>query len=368
MKNIYWKLFYGFMVCILLSCHSKNTDKHSEEITPQEILAFATNLENKVMEENPLILNQLLLKDSILKKARYNDRFAACIDSDMGMSFYNRAVDLSTVILNEVKKGGEYKFVEYYVEKGVYHLIYRTYSDFSLKIDDYTIQKVNDSLRIKDVYLYNFGQNLSDYVIADVLYNVDRQDENKNICYMDSALNKLKKEDYKSMLNILRQYKTVLSNYPYYDNLYLMALYNVDKTQYIPYIDSLKLYDKDNRYIILQEYSFYMNERNIDKIKEISQKLITHTGKDVIYDFLLAEVYHEKQQNESAEQILNQIEGIMNPIWDYWNLKLNVYYALNNETLFRATLLSGKDLYAYTNKELEEILKTDFPKYSTISL
>ena len=318
MRNLIF-LSTTLLTIVFTACRSRQAD-NEYFLTEKDILAFADTLENTIMEEQAYFLDEAVLRDSILKKAKENPLFASIIDAEAATAFFNRALNLGNFLIREMKNGGDYKFIDYYVKQNEYHLIFRTYYDFTLKIDDYTIINTEDGIKIKDIFFYNAGLDLATYTALDVVYHFERQ---RN---------------------------------PQDENL------SVD---FLTYIDSLKS-QTDERFMLLNQFLLYFNKTNQDGMAETAEKLEKYTGKDAIYRFFSAVAYEHVKDYAAAEQRIEEIEGVINPFWDYWNLKLKVYYGLNNKEKFTETLLDGKKLYAYTDRELKEILAENFPKFAGV--
>lgn len=362
------------IICLLIVCTNscKNRSAETPEqdkknttivLNEQSATDFAHQIENSLINGEPSFLNNAFDRASIKKIISANSIVASAFDTEAGQAAFDNNFKYGDFTVNTINDGGDFRFIRYYEENGKHHIVFRTYIDFGLKIDDYMLGlNEKNEIKIVDGYSYNMSATFSEIVKYDMLYyalrNTEIQSEAHLISTADSLLNA---KQYKPLIRFLNEHKTELNKYPYYNYFYINAL-NETSTDFIRDLDQLQVEGLDERCTLLHKILFYTNKGEADKVEETIQKIINYSGEDPIYWFFYGKACANAGNYQNALRAYANSEKAMPMIWDLWKGKLYCFYQLNEKENFFQCLDLAKDTYSMTDDELNNIVRKEFPK------
>ncbi len=371
MKNKY--LFFSLLlltasVIVLSGCKKSKTEK-TESTAPKVVLNeqsaidFAHQIENSLINGEPSFFNNAFDQKAIKKTISQNSIVASAFDTEAGKAAFENNFKYGDYTVNTINDGGDFRFIKHYEKDGKQHIIFRTYIDFGLKIDDYVLgMNEKNEIKIVDGFAYNMSASFSNIVKYDLLYytlrNTDMNRSAQLISIADSLLNMKK---YQQLITFLDKNKDEIKDYPYYNYFYINALNEVS-SDFISDLEQLQANGLDERCILLHKLLFYTNLGKYTEVENVIQQLMNFTGEDPIYWFFYGKAYANAGKYEDALRSYENTEKAMPMIWDLWKEKLKCYYALNDKENFFQCLDLAKDTYSMNDDELNGIVKKEFPK------
>ena len=138
--NLAQKIIITLIICtISVACgHKKQTEAPEESIILNEetVSAFALKIENTELNDNPVMLNQAFDEVAIRDSISSNSIVLSSLDTDFGKAFWRENFKIGNYCVTMVNQGGDFKFTRYYEKDGEHHIVFRTYCDYGLRIDD----------------------------------------------------------------------------------------------------------------------------------------------------------------------------------------------------------------------------------------
>lgn len=368
-------LFLSFtIICLLLlctnSCKKKQTETSDKSSTTPTIVLneqsatdFAKKIENSLINGEASFLNNAFDQQTIKKNISTNSIVASAFDTEAGQAAFENNFKYGDYTVNTINNGGDFKFIRYYHENGKHHIVFRTYIDYGLKIDDYVLAlNHQNEIKIVDGFSYNMSASFTDIVKYDMLYyalrNTNIQSEAHLITAADSLLNARK---YKPLIQLLEEHKTELKQYPYYNYFYINAL-SETSTDFIRDLEQLQADGMDGRCVLLHKILYYSNKGTAEKVEETIQEMMNFSGEDPIYWFFYGKACANAANYRDALLAYANSEKAMPMIWDLWKEKLHCYYKLNEKENFFQCLNSAKEAYSMTDEDLNGIVQKEFPK------
>jgi len=358
--------FRLLILLVLFSCNSKNKENQtSNKVVPDSVSVtlFARQIQSSVTNCDPAFYNNAFDKAFIKNIISKNSIVYSSMDTDFGKDFFEKNFQMGDFSVSAIDNGGDFKFVSYYKKDGKHHVVFRTYQDFGMKIDDFVVDSVKGKLKIKDGFIYNLSTSFSNSVCYNVLFEVmnktNPEGATKIILDASTLLQNGKSKDAKLLL---LKNKELLKEYPYYWQFYIQSIYECDKPHFVSDLEKLRADGFDERSIMLHELLFYSNSGMVEETKEIVSQLITETGDDPIYLLFFGKANFYAGNYIDALFCYNEAEKGMPLIWDLWYGKLECYAKLNDKSNFDKTLKLAESVYKMKIDEINQFVKTDFPE------
>jgi tetratricopeptide (TPR) repeat protein len=363
------KISPGLFILILLmffSCNSKNKEKQtSDKVVPDSVTVtvFARQIQSSVNDCDPDFYNNAFDKAYIKNLISQNSIVYSSMDIDFGKKFFENNFKIGDFSVSVVEKGGDFRFVRYYKKEGQHHVVFRTYQDYGMTIDDFVVDTVKGQLKIKDGFIYNLSTSFSNNVCYNVLFEVmnktNPESATKNILDANTLLKNGKSKEAKLLL---LKNKELLKEYPYYRQLYIQSIYESDKPHFVANLEQLRTDGFDERSVMLHKLLFYSNSGMVAETEKTINQLIEETGDDPIYLIFFGKANFYAGNYSDALFCYNEAEKGMPLIWDLWYGKLECYAKSGDKPNFDKTLKLAESVYKMKTDEINQFVKTDFPE------
>ena len=359
-------------VTLFASCKKKQQAETTADSTlilnEQLATEFAQKIEMSVLNEAPDFYNDAFDKKHIREViSGANSIVASAFDTQFGRTAFDNNFRNGDFAVNEVLDGGDFRFIRYYEKDGEHHVIFRTYNDFGLQINDCILGISEDNeVTIKDAYLYNLSSTFSNVIMHDLLYctmmNTEADEAARALNTAEELFNDGK---YKQLLQHLQTNKELIKDYPYYSFFYIQAL-NELQTDFIANLEKMKEDGLDDRCILVHKLLYYTNAGKTDAVEAVIQRLIDYTGEDPIYWVFYGKSLYNSGDYEGALKAYNNTEQAMPAIWDIWTGKLDCYFRLHDKDAMRECLSHAEELFGMSEVEVKEFVKKEYPKFATL--
>lgn len=364
MKNIKYFCIACALLLLAGACKTKAPAEGGIILDENSVSAFAMQIEQSVLNGNPDTYNKAFDKEYLKTLIRDNSIVNSSLDADFGQDFFESNFHAGDEAVALVDNGGDFKFVRYYLntEDSSHHVVFRTYNDFILNFFDYVVDTLNGKIVIKDGFIYNTGNLLSDNIRENILLNVLYKTNPEGITSILSQIKDLSDQGKsKDALQLLNEHETELRELSYFWQLYIANLYKTcPKAQYIDSLNALANKGIDRRMLLLHQLMFYLNEGMTEACEGTINELIEYAGDDPIFLLIFGKTNFYAKIYETALGCYETADQYLPPLWDLWYGKLECFHALHDTEGFNRCLESAKQNYGMTDEELAELKRSKF--------
>ena len=351
-----------FSVAVLAACKNKAEKPETEEsvaLNQESVVSLAKQIVYAVNRGDNEFFNMAFNKDYIKTKISDNSLVFSSLDTDFGKEFFEYCFHQGDFAVGAVNNGGDFNFLKYYEEDGEHHVIFRTYQNYGVKIEDFIVDTIGGELKIIDGFSYNMSATFSDQVKYSVLLNVLQKTDASDVTHIfTESDNLIKEKKYDEAFALLDKNAELLGEYPYFTQSYLQTAFMAKPLKFIEFLDGQQL---DERTILIHKLLYYTNGGYLKESEEIINRLIDYTGDDPIYLFMYARANVIAKKYNDALVCLENLGNALPPLWDVTLTALTCYEKTANDSLFVETMLSAKDIYGMTDDEILEFASADFP-------
>ena len=365
--NLSKKVIIALIICtVAVACGHKKQKETPEDIivlNEQTVSAFAQKIENAVLNDNPLMLNNAFDEATIRDSVSSNSIVMSSLDTDFGQAFWRDNFKIGNYCVTMVNQGGDFKFIRYYEKDGEHHIVFRTYCDYGLRIDDYVVGVADSVLKIKEGYIYNLSSTLTHQIEYDMLYRImQRTDPEGAISHLTQASDLLDRGESKQAFQLLNAHRAMLKEYPYYWQLYIRAMYETVPGKFIEGLEQLADEGFDERAILTHELLYYANHGDVKATEEVITRLIEFTGDDPIYLLFYGRANYMAGYYQDALTCYENAARNLPLIWDIWYGLLECQAQLNDKEKFEQTAALAETNFGMSKAEIKELIEKDFPK------
>lgn len=363
------KIFYYTLItcCIFVSISCKRNPKENTEtfiFNETSITAFAAQIERSVQLAEADFYNNAFDKAYIKRIiSEKNSIVYSSLDTDFGKAFFEKNFRYGDQTIGILENGGDFKFVRYYEENGEHHIIFRTYHDFSLRIDDFIVDTVDRQIKIREGFIYHISASLTDNICYNILFDVmqktNPEGETSVLTEIGQYLNQGKVKDAQILL---KNNKELLQQYPAYQYYYMQSIYESEPGNLIAYLDEIDSTGMDHRSVILQKMLFHVHAGNTTESENFINELINYTGDDPIYLFLFGKASYNTGDYEKALYCYENASTSLPLIWDLWYGMLECYSKLDMTQEFQQLLHKATETYGMNEDEINRFLLRNFPE------
>ncbi len=372
MKKYNLTYFSVFILIGLLSISCKKGGKSdSEKITLDSlhITEFAQKIEQNVIKGDTIFYAKSFDKKGLKLKLQQNSIAYSSLDANFGQFYFDNYFNrISDAAVDAVANGGDFKFVRYYQKGKEFHIVMRTYQDYTVSFFDWIVGIVDNEIKIKEGFIYNQSSSLSNDLIYYLHYHVmeitNPEGVTPNLVKANGLLMAGKERE---ALKLLQKNKSQLKQYPTYWQIYIGALYESDSKNFIANLDALKKEGIDERTIYLHKLLYYSSNGNSQATKQIIEKMIDLTGDDPVYLFLYGKSLSIEENFKNALICYQNLEKAMPLLWDIWCEKLGCYYQLGDREAFKKCAVLGVSNFGMNESELLDFIQLHFPAMKKIN-
>lgn len=356
LKRLFFAITFLLLIFFFEGCHQKKKPQTPSfvELNEQTITAFAKNIETGILEGEPAALNSVLHKENIKQLISENSIVYSGFDVEGGVNYFEHCLQLGEPLVEVVNRGGDFAFTRYYVENNAHHIVFRSYDNYLINFYDFTIDTLLGKLCIQDGFIYNAGCLLSKNIEGSMLYNLMLQtNPDSEVKWLKEIEELTLKHQHAKALDLIRNHKEALQQYPALQQLHIANLYQHNKAQFLTKLGELQG-EIDPRTIYLHELLFCVNEGNVTKCEAIINELIPHVGDDPIFLFLYGYALMNAKNYQDALTCFQTVDKSMPLIWDLWQCEIKCLKALHHNEELKQCLQKGKKAYGLSDHELRE--------------
>lgn len=318
------KIVYTLILCTLLCNSCKKKD-----LPDQDFIDFALNVVQQIKYENEIPIVNAFDYDAFEKRVLKGVDIPKK-DRERASEFIRENANPVKSILESVVSGADFHFVKFYRKDNEPHLIFRTYLNGGVSLEDWLLGVEDGQIVIYDAFAVVSGIHWSD-------------DCRQKLCnylglYTEEVVN----------INKLIDINYLISNesYDVADSLLYWIMPQMHDNMYARTIE-LNLSSLNKPYETLQRLAdefiqtfpdekricaFYLMQGSIqhglvdETIKHI-YTLIDSTGDDPIYYLYQAWAFQQANANHYALQVLDSAINYMPHIFDLYLNKIDIYYS-----------------------------------------
>lgn len=362
MKHLYAVLIICAVV-VTVGCHGKKNKSEAEAsatLNQETVAALADSIARSVVNGNPNVFNDALDKEGIKQLVSENTIVANGFDVQGGQDFFNKCLLVGNKAVAAVNNGGDFTVAHCYVKDNQYHIVFRTYDDFTIDFADYIVDTVKGKLKLKDAFLFSKGCLLSKDVESQMLFELMLlTNPDADVHWLKDAAELSQQKQYAKSLELLKMHKETLKDYAQFHQFYIADLSQTSRN-FIADLDALKD-EIDERTILLHKLLYLVNvpksnsgNASLTQTEETIDQLIKHCGDDPVFLFL----YGVKKMDVNCSDALECFETVkksMPYVWDLWMSELKCYVSLKDEAGLDKCLKQGEELYGLSGDELAGI-------------
>jgi hypothetical protein len=353
------KITYTLVLCCFLfySCKGKEKD-----LPDQDFIDFAQKIEQQIHHgnENPIA--------NAFDYEEFERRVFVGLDipkkeKQRAAEFIRNNINPAKTTLEAVMNGAHFHFVKFYRKNNEPHLIFRTYFEGGVSLEDWLLGVKDGRIVVYDAFLIVSGINWSD--------NCRHKLCNYLELYTDEVIN------INELINV--NYHIAEDNYATADSLLFWIMPQMQENMYARTIEmNLSSLSKsyENMQALANEFAktfpdeqristFYLVQSSIqhglpnETIKHI-YTLIDWVGDDPIYYLFQSWSFRHANANDDALSVLDSAIRYMPYIFDLYVDKLDIYYSDYNYQAC-VKLLYQIDTCFVSKEEDVSFFKTKYP-------
>jgi hypothetical protein len=336
-----------------------------KDLPDEDFIDFASNIERQVMtyEDDVLIVNAFDYEE-------FEKRVLAGLDvpkkeKNRASDFIRERTNPATSILESVMNGADFRFVKFYRKDNEPHVIFRTYFDGGVSLEDWTLGVKNGQIRIYDAFLIVSGINWSDDCRQKLCNYLEiYTDEVVNINQLIEVNYLIINDDYAAADSLLYWVMPQMQN-----NLYA-------RTMELNLASQSKSYEEVQ--MLVKEFAktfpneqrtstFYLIQSSIrhglpDETLNHIHNLIALIGDDPIHYLYQSWAYQQANASVYALQMLDSAIRYIPYVFDLYLNKLDVYYADSDYEACVKLLYQMDTLFESAGEEDIAFFRTNYSK------
>lgn len=363
MKHLFSIMIVCSIAVLAVGCHGKKNKSDADvqaTLNQESVAALADSIVRSVVNGNPNVFNDALDKDGLRQKVSENSIVANGFEVQGGQDFFNKCLLVGNRAVDVVNNGGDFTVSNCYLKDSQYHIVFRTYDDFTVDFADYVVDTVKGKLKLKDAFLYSKGCLLSKDIESQMLFELMLLTNPDNeVHWLKDAAELSQQQLYAKSLQLLKTNKEALKAYAQFYQFYIANLSQTSK-DFIADLEAMNE-EVDERTILLHKLLYLVNVQKADagkmaltQTEETIDQLIKHCGDDPVFLFL----YGVKKMDVDCPAALECFETVkksMSYVWDLWMSELKCYVSMKDEGGLDKCLKQGEQLYGLSSEELEGI-------------
>ncbi|WP_207515381.1 tetratricopeptide repeat protein [Longitalea luteola] len=292
---------YLFLLIVLFVTACSEPER---PVTKEEAAKIAAALEDAIANRNSGFLNSLLSTELLEKRImeQSDNKLSRSLVANTLTSI--KSGDFGRQVIKSLGKTGTYELVKQYEKNNHQHLIFRLY-DQEINYHDFELVKVNDQVKIADVFVYVTGENLSTSY-AEMLLSMKEEAskpvDTKDARQMDLMKKYINEKEYEKANKIYHSLPEVLKKQKIYKIIYTRIASGLGTDEYLAsLINFQKEYPQATNMYLLMMDAYYLKKDYPGTLRCING-LDSLINKDPFLDYYRALIYRES--HDAANQLL----------------------------------------------------------------
>jgi hypothetical protein len=334
-------------------------------VTEEEALQLAHRIELEANAGNPATLNRLF--DPTLLVDRISEKSPDLKDGSFRRRFQEGVAESITrfglQVTNNIKGGG-YHLIRVYEYKGSRHMLFRLHDgSAALNYHDYILEKVKDSVRASDCYIYVSDDYIST-TMSVMLNTMNLKNATTNppeLNFLAGMIQLYQKKDYAGIKDFFEKSDSRMKDDKGMYLLYVLCCKKVDVEKYQEVLEHYITHFPDAASGYLMIIDLYYTKKEPEKGLVAVEKLDSLIGKDPFLDYYRGRCYD--MQGKSAESIrCFETTYRLDPSFERNTIRLIVAYAANKQNDKARTIIGEyKRSPAFAQENLDAVYKR-FPE------
>ena len=355
-----YKLFCLLMlgVVALSSCKEK-------DLPDEDFIAFAANIEKQIMdyEDNIPIMNAFDYEEfekRVLANADIPKK-----DKNRASEFIREYTNPAVSILESVMNGADFHFVKFYRKDNEPHVLFRTYLDGGVSLEDWTLGVKKGQIIVCDAFAIVSGIHWSDDCRQQLCNHLEIFTE--EVLHINKLIEinyLIANEEYTAADSMLYWVMPQMQ-----DNLYARTMELNLASQNKSYEDVQILVKEFVKTFSNQQQisTFYLMQSGIrhglaDETMQHIYSLIALLGDDPIYYLYQAWAFQQANANVYALQMLDSAIRYMPYLFDLYLNKLDVFYSDYNYSAYVDLLYQMDVLFESGGAEEIDFFQENYPQ------
>ncbi|WP_298519934.1 hypothetical protein [uncultured Kordia sp.] len=251
----------------------------------------------------------------------------------------------------------DFKFVRFYKENGVPHIIFRIYSPQFINFVDFTVGIKKDTLVLNDAYNFISGINFSD-IISDIYYKSINSNSASlsNVKTYRKIQSGIEVGTYEEAYNLLTSIPEKNRDALHYQFL-LIAASNLDDDKFLEVIAQLKAQKPDDKRLhAYLDFRKNVITGDIDQLNTAIDALKEYVGEDPVFDLFRGLMYYYQGDSETSSSFFNHLIANVPDFYDAYLYKLCNYILDDKTTEALEIVVQIKDRFSIDEKAFTEEL------------
>lgn len=292
---------YCFLLFILAVTACSEPEK---PVTREEAAKIASALENAIADRNTGLINRLISPELMAKRIleQSDNKLPRSIVSQTLTSL--RSGDFGRQIVKNLGKSGNYELVKQYEKNSHQHLVFRMYSE-QLNYHDFELVKINDQIRIADIFVYITGENLSTSYAQMLLSMKDDEGVSavgkKDANNMQLMRRYIQEKEFEKANKIYKSLPAVFRKQKIYKLIYTKIASGLGTDEYLAALSNFqKEYPEATNMYLLMMDAYFLKKDYAGALRCVNG-LDSLINKDPFLDYFRAFIY--KESKDPANQV-----------------------------------------------------------------
>lgn len=335
-----------------------------DDLTNEEISAFAAAIEKSAIDRNPTFLNHAIHKKELINRVIINLKQTNGIKKRL-----EKTIGIGDIIINNRLPKATFKKILYYKKEQTHHLIFRRYANGGLNYYDFELAKYNEKCCIVDMFVYSTGLNYSESLR--ILIQQMSANSRDSSSFTISGINHvnaigqidrlLLKNDPVSAKKKFEKLPQQLKDSKIYQNLNIQICYQLGTKEYDSAITKYKESFPEDPSLLLKMIDGYFIKKEYSKSIDAVNKLDSVLGKDPILDLYRANIYFAQNNFEKRLKALEQLTNNMPDFEDGILALIIAHISKGNYSKAHPYINRYRSETGFEQKRLSEILSL-FPQ------
>ncbi len=342
-------------------CSENSTSPKPQPLDKNEALAFADKIETAVYKKNPRVFDSMFSIETFaqklgdLKGVKISKKNAKHLGDGIARG------NLGKQIIAQTVKGGGYDFIHYYEKDKKHHVIFRLYGEGGINYHDMELVKMNDEVKVADMYIYMTGENFSQtiYTLMNTMADFSDKEGNSETDRQLKNLVKLRslahQQQYEAAKREYDKFPQEFKDQKLFRVLYLTILSQLDMEDYRQELNRFEKDFANDASASLTLLDSYFLNGDYNKALEAIDKLDRAVDGDPLLNYYRALAYSQMKETDKTIACLEKLQQEM-PGFGDGQLELIAHYIESNQRDKARLLMSSyKGNKEFDQDKLENI-------------